>query len=144
MLLLFARQDEATCAIDAARVVEILPSIVLKKPVGEPARVEGFFTYRGRVLRAVDLGRLVGEHPTRNLLSARLIVVDDPRVRVGEPALAILTQAIGDLTRVDDSLVAATPSGSSQAAPLANFLGPVVSIDDELVRIVYPERVLDA
>ncbi len=144
MLLLFARQDEATFALDAARVVEVLPSILLEPPVGEPSRVEGLFRYRGRVLRAVDLGRLVVGRPARNLLSARLIVVDDPRVAVGTAAHAVLAQALGDLERIVEVPAAGSDRDPGRGEPRAAWLGPVFTHGDELVRMIYPEYVLDA
>ena len=143
MLHLIARQSGATFAIDAGRIIEILPWIDLNEPIGESERVSGLLTYRGRVLPTVDLGPLVGKAPSKDLLSARILVVDDPRVRSGTARHALLVQALGDMTRLDAEMIAIATKEAVKPPKGQRFLGPVVPYGDEPVRILYPERVLD-
>src|SRR5580692_2688337 len=65
-------------ALEASRVLEVLPLLELKKLPGAPRGVAGIFNYRGRPVPAVDLSEMTLGRPASERLSTRIIVVNYP------------------------------------------------------------------
>ncbi len=59
MLTLLFNLGKDSFAVDSARVVEVIPSINLKKLAQAPVHVAGVFDYRGKIVPVVDLCRLI-------------------------------------------------------------------------------------
>src|SRR5258708_35794391 len=83
MLLLFFRLGDDRFALDAARIVEVLPLVGIRKMLGAPAGVRGTFNYRGRFVAAVDLserllGRAAGQRLGTPVALANLAGEGDP------------------------------------------------------------------
>jgi chemotaxis-related protein WspB len=75
MLLIVFRLGDDRCALDAGRVVEVLPLLPIVRVLGAPPEISGGFSYRGRFVPVVDLClRLLGR-PAGHQLSTRLVLV---------------------------------------------------------------------
>jgi chemotaxis-related protein WspB len=76
MLFLLFQIGPDRYALEASRVVEIVPLLELKPLAQAPKGVAGIFDYRGRPVPAVDLSELVLGRPARQFLSTRIIIVN--------------------------------------------------------------------
>src|SRR6266850_6687078 len=63
-------------ALEARRVVEVVPLLTLKKIPQAPKGVAGIFVFRGRPVPALDLCELTFGRPAHERLSTRIIVVN--------------------------------------------------------------------
>jgi chemotaxis-related protein WspB len=146
LLLIFrAGAGKSLYALDAGRVVEVVPRVALRPIPRAPAFLSGLLDYRGRVVPVIDFGVVIGEAASLPRLSTRIILVEwttrDRQARL----LGIVAE---DVSRV----VNADPSQTVSAAMTldeAPYLGEVIRLDEGLVQLVradklVPERVQDA
>ena len=63
MLLLVFRVAGDAYAVEAARVVEVVPRVELRALPHAPEALAGLFRYRGRMVPVIDLGVLLGTGP---------------------------------------------------------------------------------
>ncbi len=78
MLFLTFQVGQDRYALEATRVVEIVPFLDIKPLSHAPQGVAGIFNYRGRPVPAVDLAALALGRPAQELLSTRIIIVNYP------------------------------------------------------------------
>lgn len=76
MLLLYV--NESGYAIDSLHVFRIIPLIMLKKMSSMPHYIAGFLNLGGRVVPIIDFCQLIEARAAHNLLSTRIILVNDP------------------------------------------------------------------
>jgi len=76
MLILLFQLGKDRYALEANRVVEVVPLLSLTKIPQAPKGVAGMFVYRGRAVPAVDLCELTIGSPARERLSTRIIIID--------------------------------------------------------------------
>ena len=74
--VLHLRVGDERYALPSACVVEVVPSVPLRRVPGTPASVAGLLAYRGRVVPVVDLSQLFGRGPAPARLSTRIAVCD--------------------------------------------------------------------
>jgi chemotaxis-related protein WspB len=78
MLLLVFRLGDDRFAVDAGRILEVLPLVGVKRMLGAPAGISGTFNYHGRFVPVVDVSaRLLGR-PAEQRLSTRVVLVSVP------------------------------------------------------------------
>ena len=135
MLLVTFRAAGNLYGIDARRVVEIVPRVASRPVPHAPPEWLGVLSYRGRVIPVLDFGVLTGGSPARAVLSTRALVVD---CGGGQRLLALIAEEVSRVCKVDLD-PHAKPAINLAAAP---YLGDVLRIDDELVQLVVPERLL--
>ena len=75
MLFLLFQLGNERYALEASRVVEVVPLVALKSLPQTPKGVAGIFNYRGQPVPAVDLCALTVGEPAKEHLSTRIIVV---------------------------------------------------------------------
>jgi chemotaxis-related protein WspB len=131
MLLVLFRSGENLYAIEARRVVEVVPRVAVRTVPRAPDDLTGLMSYRGRVVPVIDFGVLTGGAPARRTLGSRVIVAcvgdaSDGR-RVGLLAEDVSRVRETDATRrvVDHSDLEAAP-----------YLGAVYLLDEGLVQVV--------
>jgi chemotaxis-related protein WspB len=108
--------------IEASRVVEVVPLLELKKLPHAPKGIAGIFNYRGDPVPALDLCEVATEHPARERLSTRIIIIRYRPEAGPEHLLGIIAEnATETLRRSPDDFV---DSGLRIAA--APYLGPVL------------------
>src|SRR5712691_98717 len=78
MLFLLFQLGNDRYALEASRVVEVVPLLALKVFPQAPKGVAGIFNYRGQPVPAVDLCALTLGEPAKERLSTRIIIVKLP------------------------------------------------------------------
>jgi chemotaxis-related protein WspB len=76
MLFLIFQLGKDRYAVEADRVLEVLPLLDIKRLPQAPKGVAGIFNLRGRPVPAIDLNELAFGHPTRERLTTRIIVIN--------------------------------------------------------------------
>ena len=125
-------------AVDAGRIVEVVPRVVLRTIPHAPASFVGLFHYRGAIAPVVDMGLLMGAGACRDILSTRIILVDAPGRDGTTMLLGLLAEHVDDLKNV-------AAEGEIFPAMLlerAPYLGPILRADDILVQLIAVEHVL--
>ena len=129
-------------AIESRRVIEVLPLVPARAIPRAPAYIRGVFTYRGKLVPLVDLGRRLADAPLRERLSTRVIVVAcDPPEAMGTPASFRLGIVAENVLAVR-STTASDPSLTPLHVPGAPYLGRLLRIDDRTVQLLAVEHLL--
>lgn len=134
------------CAIESRTVIEVLPLVPARTIPLMPDYVRGVFTYRGRLVPLVDLGRRFAGAPTaastgRERLSTRVIVVEfkppgeEPTTLVRLGLVAENVVSIRSASEAD-SVLAALNLGH------APFLGRLLRLGGETVQMIAVEQLL--
>ena len=137
MVLTFRVADDAY-AVDARRIVEVVPRVVLRPIPHAPGSFVGLFHYRGAIAPVVDMGLLMGAAACRDSLSTRIILVDVPGRDGTTTLLGLLAEHVDDL-KARRGRRADLPGHALEAAP---YLGPILRADDILVQLIAVEHVL--
>ena len=74
MLFIVFKAGNANYALEARKVIEVVPLVTLRTCPGAPAYIAGLANYRGTGVPIVDLGRLVDGAPCAVYLSTRIIL----------------------------------------------------------------------
>jgi chemotaxis-related protein WspB len=138
MLFLLFRLGSDRYAIEAKRVVEVLPLLAAKQIPHAPPAVRGAFDFRGQPVPLVDLTQLALGHPVRENLSTRIVLVRHPDGRGGDRLLGLLAEHVTETLRRDP----AEFRDSGVALPQARWLGPVASYEGSLVQWLQVEQLL--
>ena len=125
-------------AIDARRIVEVVPRVVLRSIPHAPDEFVGLFHYRGSIAPVIDMGLLMGSTACRDSLSTRIILVDTPNGDGTRMLLGLLAEDVDDLKRVEDA-GQIFPAMQLEGAP---YLGPILRADDILVQLIAAERIM--
>ena len=108
-------------ALEAGRVVEVLPRTELKKVPQTPAGIAGILDYYGAPVPVVDLSAMALDIPAKESMSTRLLVV-----RYGENLLGILAESATETIRLNARDFVEPGVSASPGAP---YLGPVVHLN---------------
>ena len=125
-------------AIESRRVVEVLPLVPARPIPHTPDYIRGIFTYRGRLVPLVDLGRRLAGRPLAERLSTRVIVVE-----VAGPG-----PTAGRLGLVAENVIAICSSTDAETSlpsldlPDAPFLGRIHRIRGRTIHVVEIDRLL--
>lgn len=125
-------------ALDAQRVVEVVPLLALKKLNPAPRGVAGMFLYRGRPVPALDLCELTLGRPAAERLSTRIIIVNHSSPDGTEQLIGLIAERATEILRRDEKDPAADPDAKA-AAP---FLGPLLTDAQGVIQIVSPEKLV--
>jgi len=125
-------------ALEASRVVEVVPLLALKKFPLAAKGVAGMFVYRGQPVPAVDLCELMFGRPARERLSTRIIVVNygDAGGRsqllglIAERATATMRRDTKEFKDVGVNLTT-TP-----------YLGPVLMDEKGVIQVLHAQKLL--
>ena len=74
MLLFYVGDDRY--ALDTRRVVEVVPTVTLKKLHSAPEYISGLFNYRGHLVPVIDLCQMLQGTAARAYLSTRIVLVN--------------------------------------------------------------------
>ncbi len=99
MLFLFIQLGNDRFALDALQVTEILPLVSIKPFPNMSAGVAGVFTYRGRIVPAIDLSEVILRRPARQLLSTRIVLARAKEVSGGVDLLGFITEQTTETAR---------------------------------------------
>lgn len=142
MLVLTFRIGEYVYGLEAGTVVEVVPPTVCKELPRSPDYVKGLFNYRGKVTPVVDLSMLATDVPCASRMSTRIILIDladlDSGEERGEQFLGLLAENITETLKVADSDF----EESGLEIPDAPWLGRVVRVNDCMLQLLKPQRLL--
>jgi chemotaxis-related protein WspB len=138
MLLLVFRVAGVDYAVEAGRVVEVVPRVELRSLPHAPDALAGLLRYRGQTVPVIDLSLLFGGGPCPQKLSTRIILVDERLPAQGRADIGVLAEHVSDVRRVDDDHAVAQPPLLGQNP----YLGPIVSTDSGLIPVVDVTRLL--
>lgn len=135
MLALTFQVGQERFALEVNHVAALVPRVPLRPAAGAPPWLAGVFVYRGTVVPVIDLHRFLGAGECPPHLSSRIILVLIPGADDGR--LAGLLAG-----RVDSLLTIDTPAGQHTALPGCGELGPVVTDESGVIRLLDVERLL--
>ncbi len=133
MLYVLFRIGGEKYAIDADRVVEVVPMVRFKEIPRAPEWVRGLFLYRGLAVPAIDLNMMCGFAPAKNALSTRIMMV-----KYREELLGLIAEGATDTT----GRAGNRPQAPGVAVPDAPFLGEVESDGGSIVQHIRIEELL--
>ena len=138
MLFLLFHLGKDRYALEASRVVEVVPLLTFKELPQAPRGVAGVFNYRGRPVPAVDLGVLTAGLPASARLSTRIIVVNYADDNGTSHLLGLIAEHATELVRKEarDFVDTGMKLG---AAP---YLGPVLADSNGAIQWIYEQRLL--
>ena len=138
MLFLLFQLGPDRYALEANRVVEVVPLLALKRLPQAPVGVAGIFNYRGRPVPAVDLSRLTLGEPAAERLSTRIVVVRYPDLSGRVHLLGLIAEQATETLRTDpgDFLDSGIRLNS------APYLGPVLMDGRGPIQLLYEQRLL--
>lgn len=122
MLFVLFQLGDDRYALDASRLLEVLPLVRLKQIPQAPRGIAGAFNYHGQPTPAVDLCALALGRPAQLRLSTRLLVVRDGHGADERPLGLIAERSTETMRRAPEDFVA-----PGVTAPQARYLGPVVT-----------------
>lgn len=138
MLFLLCELGEEQYAIDASRVVEVLPLVRVTPLPHSPPEVAGVFSFRGRPVPVIDLRRSVSGAHAQVRFSTRIILVEHPGQDGSSHLLGLIAERVTDTARHEAADFA--PTGVS--GPQTRYLSGVVNGPRGLVQRIDIERLL--
>jgi len=138
VLFLLFQLGKDRYALEARRVVEVLPFLDLKRVPQAPRGFAGIFNYRGRPVAAIDLCELTLGQLAADRLSTRIVVVQFPD-RQGQQRLVGLVAERATETLRRDPKDFVDPGVRVPAAP---YLGPVLMDDRGTIQLIYEEHLM--
>jgi chemotaxis-related protein WspB len=138
MLFLLFRLGKDRYAIEARRVVEVLPLLASKQIPQAPPAVRGAFDFRGVPVPLIDMTQLALGHPARENLSTRIVLVRHPDGRGGERLIGLLAEHVTETMRREPGDF----RDSGVELPEAAWLGPVTPHEGALVQWIQVEQLL--
>ncbi len=138
MLYLLFELGKNRFAIEAQRVVEVLPLLQLSKVPHAPNGVAGFFNYRGTMVPVIDLCELLAGKSASNRFSTRIILISFVGAE-GKNCLAGLIAEHVTKTVQKESTEFVQSGIMTKDAP---YLGPVTPDGKDFIQLIDPERLL--
>jgi chemotaxis-related protein WspB len=122
MLFLTFQLGNDRYAVEANRVLEVLPLLVLKRLPQAPKGVAGLFNLRGRPVPAIDLNELSFGQPAQERLSTRIILVHYTDANGRNHPLGLIAEFVTQTLRKEPKDFVDTGITVAQAP----YLGPVL------------------
>jgi chemotaxis-related protein WspB len=139
MLFLLFQLGTARFALDASRIVEVLPLVAITPLPQAPSCVAGLLNHRGVPVPTIDLSVLALQRPALRRLSTRIVLVDFfPDGPGSGGALGLIAEKATGTIRAEPTDF--SQSGISNAA--TPYLGPVLFDASGLVQWVDPQILL--
>jgi chemotaxis-related protein WspB len=109
MLLLLFKIGNGQYALDVTQIIEIVPLVKFKKIPHSPDYVAGLMNYRGQGTPVIDLNLLVDTVPFEDVLSTRIIIINNPFTGNNRRPLALIANSVIETVRVN--MTKPPPSG---------------------------------
>ena len=137
MLFLLFQLGNDRYALEANRVVEIVPLLSLKAIPQAPKGVAGMLVYRGRAIPALDLCDLTFGRPARERMSTRIIIVNCSEAPGHPQWLGLIAERATEMMQrdVQDFVEAGVK-------PTAPFLGPVLVDERGVIQLLHAQKLL--
>ena len=138
MLFVLFHLGKDRYALEARRVVEIVPLLALKKFPQSPRGVAGMFIYRGRPVPALDLCELTLGRPATEHFSTRIIIVNHSPKPGAEQLIGLIAERATETMRREEKDF--VNSGVRVASD--QFLGPILTDEHGVIQLISPEKIL--
>jgi chemotaxis-related protein WspB len=138
MLFLLFNLGNDRYALEASRVVEVVPLLSLKQLPQAPKGFAGLFNYRGRPVPAIDLCQLTLSKPAAERLSTRIIIVNCPDGRGGQRLLGLIAEQATEMLRKEPKDFV-DPGFKLGGAP---YLGPVLLDPKGAIQWIHEQKLL--
>lgn len=138
MLYLLLRMGSGRYALEARRIVEVVPMVEFRPLPHAAPHVAGVFDYRGAMVPVIDLCRLATPETCRALLTTRIVLVDYPGQDGTSHVLGLLAEQVTETVKLKDGDF----QSSGIEVPDAPYLGELARIDGEMVQHLAVERLL--
>jgi chemotaxis-related protein WspB len=138
MLFLLFQLGKDHYALQASRVLEVLPLVELRRIPGAPKGVAGMFNYRGQPVPAVDMSELTLGQPAGPRLSTRIVVINYPDDQGRLHPLGLIAEHATEIMK-RDSREFLEPGHKLGGAP---FLGPVLMDKRGAIQWVHEQHLL--
>lgn len=125
-------------ALEAQRVVEVVPLLALKKIPQAPRGVAGLFIYRGRPVPALDLCELTLGRPAAEHFSTRIIIINHTPAPGEEQFVGLIVERATETLRREPQDFVET----GVRVTTSSFLGPLLKDAQGVVQLINPERLL--
>ncbi len=140
MLFLLFQIGPDRYALDARKVVQVLPLVGIKRLPQAPKGVAGVFVFQGKPVPAVDLSELTIGQRAGNLLSTRIILINYSRPGGHDHLLGLIAEKATDVLRKEPQDF--VNSGINMKA--APYLGPVLRDPKGPIQWFYEQQLLSA
>jgi len=138
MLFLLFQLGDVRYALEASRVIEVIPLLSLKPLPHAPRGVSGVFNYHGAPVPAVDLCEWTLGRPARALLSTRIIIVNYPDSQNTQRLLGLVAERATEFIRKDPKELHESAFRAGRAA----HLGPIFMDAGEAIQCLDERRIL--
>jgi len=138
MLFVLFQLGKDRYALEASRVVEVVPLLEMKRLPQAPKGVAGVFNYRGRPVPAVDLSELTVGQPASERFSTRIIIINYPDDTGTNRLLGLIAEHATETLRKDPKDFVDSGVKLGQAP----YLGPILMEDPNPIQWVYEQRLL--
>lgn len=122
MLFLVFEVGGERYALDANKVVEVVPLVALRRLPQAPRGVAGFFNYHGQPVPAVDLTELLTGQPASEQLSTRILILNYRDGGGTDRLLGIIAERATEMLHKDPAAF----RDLGVKVPAAPALGPVL------------------
>jgi chemotaxis-related protein WspB len=137
MLFLLFQLNEERYALDAARIVEVLPLQPIKAIAHASRAVRGVFSYRAMPVSIIDLSELIVGRRAEHRLTTRIVLI---RAATPQGLLGLITERVTETMQLDPAQF--NPCGvDSRDAP---FLGGVVHKSPGFIQQILTDELLTA
>lgn len=138
MLFLLFQLGAERYALDASRVVEVLPLVELTPIPTPPHGVIGFFSYRGESVPVLDLCQIILRQPVRERFTTRIILIHYSDREGRACRLGLIAENVAHVVRKEKSDFQESPLQFGEPP----YLGPMLFDQHGIVRWVREDRLL--
>jgi chemotaxis-related protein WspB len=136
MLFIIFRLGKERYALEAARVIEVIPRLPLRPQPGTPPFVAGLFNFHGKVVPVLDLGTLTLGIPCPEQLSTRIILINYTLKSGLKRVLGLIAEAVTDAVKKEPHEFVAVVAGQ------VPHLGNIALDGGGMVQCILPECLL--
>ncbi|EEF58576.1 chemotaxis protein CheW [Pedosphaera parvula] len=138
MLFLTFQLGQDRYALEASRVIEVLPLVEMKRFPNAPAGVAGMINYRAQPVPIIDLSELTLGQKAGERMSTRIILIKYPDHEGREHPLGLIAeQATSTIRREASDFI--EPGLNLSGTP---YLGPVLMEDKSPIQWLYGQHLL--
>lgn len=130
MLYLLLRMGTERYALDARRIVEVVPMVELKPLPHTQPYVAGLFDYRGTLVPVIDMCRLTTAQHCGAFLTTRIVLVNYPGNDAQDHILGLLAEQVTETIKIKEGEF--QPSGVH--ATDAPYLEDLVKVGTNMVQ----------
>ena len=134
-LFLLFRLNEERYALDATRIVEVLPLRSVKAIPHAPHGVRGVFSYRATPVPIIDLSELIVGRPAERRLTTRIVLI---RADTRQGLLGLITERVTETMQLDPAQFISC-GVDRRVAP---FLGGVVHQGPGFIQLILTDELM--